>query len=75
MRHHKRFVFGARFSFLAMFIGALVVSVYGVETASALTKEAAVENCRQTVGRPTVQGCMKGGAAIWRHAERWPNPK
>jgi CHAT domain-containing protein len=30
-------------------------------SALALTKEAALENCRQTVGRPIVQACMKGG--------------
>jgi CHAT domain-containing protein len=29
--------------------------------ASALTKEAAIENCRNTVGRPIVMACMRGG--------------
>jgi CHAT domain-containing protein/tetratricopeptide (TPR) repeat protein len=29
--------------------------------AAALTKEAAIENCRMTVGKPIVQGCMRSG--------------
>ena len=29
--------------------------------AFALTKEAAIENCRMTVGRPIVQACMRAG--------------
>jgi CHAT domain-containing protein/tetratricopeptide (TPR) repeat protein len=29
--------------------------------ASALTKEAAIENCRMSVGRPIVMACMRGG--------------
>jgi CHAT domain-containing protein len=29
--------------------------------ASALTKEAAIENCRNSVGRPIVMACMRGG--------------
>jgi CHAT domain-containing protein len=28
---------------------------------AALSKEAAIENCRMTVGRPIVQACMRGG--------------
>ncbi|MCK1738180.1 CHAT domain-containing protein [Bradyrhizobium sp. 138] len=30
-------------------------------SAAALTKEAALENCRMTVGRPIVQACMRAG--------------
>ena len=29
--------------------------------ASALTKEAAIENCRKSVGKPIVMACMRGG--------------
>ena len=30
--------------------------------ASALTKEAAIENCRMSVGRPIVMACMRSGS-------------
>src|SRR5258707_13755810 len=32
----------------------------GSERASALSKEQAIENCRQTVGTPNVRACMQG---------------
>jgi CHAT domain-containing protein len=40
---------------------ALGMALAVMQQASALTKEAAVENCRNTVGRPIVQSCMRGG--------------
>jgi tetratricopeptide (TPR) repeat protein len=64
MRRHNSFVFGASFSFSTMFIAALVASVSGEKTASAQTKDTAFENCRQTVGRPIVQGCMRAGGNL-----------
>jgi tetratricopeptide (TPR) repeat protein len=33
----------------------------GIQQASALTLEQARENCRESVGRPIVQSCMRGG--------------
>ena len=39
----------------------LSLALAGGQTAFALTKEAAQENCRATVGRPIVQACMSGG--------------
>jgi len=39
-------------------------------SAAALTKEAALENCRMTVGRPIVQACMHSGGGADREACR-----
>jgi tetratricopeptide (TPR) repeat protein len=75
MRRHKSFVFGASFSFSTIFIGAVVASVFGLETASAQTKDAALENCRQTVGRPIVQGCMQGGRGNLEACRALAKPK
>ena len=45
--------------------------------AAALTKEQAIENCRQTVGRPIVQACMKaqGGAGNLEACRAQAKPK
>lgn len=40
---------------------ALAILLGSTGSAAALTKEAAIENCRMTVGRPIVQGCMRAG--------------
>jgi CHAT domain-containing protein len=42
---------------------ALSFVLVGGKNASALTKEAAVENCRATVGYAFVQACVKGGGS------------
>ena len=39
---------------------ALFAVLTGSEPASALSKEQAIENCRQTVGSPIVRACMQG---------------
>src|SRR5258706_10837409 len=39
---------------------ALFAVLAGSEPASALSKEQAIENCRQTVGAPIVRACMQG---------------
>jgi len=39
----------------------LAILVGSTGSAAALTKEAALENCRMTVGKPIVQACMHGG--------------
>jgi CHAT domain-containing protein len=39
---------------------ALLAVLAGSERASALSKEQAIENCRQTVGAPNVRACMQG---------------
>jgi hypothetical protein len=39
---------------------ALLVTLAGTGQVLALTKEQAIENCRNTVGRPIVQACMGG---------------
>ena len=39
---------------------ALFAVLTGSEPASALSKEQAIENCRQTVGAPIVRACMQG---------------
>lgn len=49
---------------------ALAILLGSVGSAAALTQEAAIENCRMTVGKPIVQACMraaggrKGGADL-----------
>ena len=40
---------------------ALGLLLAGAQTASALTKEAAIENCRATIGRPLFQACNRSG--------------
>ena len=40
---------------------ALAVLLGSAGSAAALTKEAAAENCRMTVGKPIVQACMQAG--------------
>ncbi|OKO75257.1 CHAT domain-containing protein [Bradyrhizobium sp. AS23.2] len=40
---------------------ALAVLLGSTGSAAALTKEAAIENCRMTVGKPIVQACMRAG--------------
>lgn len=42
-------------------LGAACAFIVSTVSAFALTKEAAIENCRMTVGRPIVQECMRGG--------------
>lgn len=42
-------------------LGAACAFFISTVSAFALTKEAAIENCRMTVGRPIVQECMRGG--------------
>ena len=39
----------------------LAILLGSTGSAAALTKEAAIENCRMTVGRPIVQACMQAG--------------
>jgi tetratricopeptide (TPR) repeat protein len=45
---------------LAAGLIALFAVLAGSERASALSKEQAIENCRQTVGMPNVRACMHG---------------
>lgn len=40
---------------------AFALLLGSASSAAALTKEAALENCRMTVGKPIVQGCMRAG--------------
>src|SRR5690242_9148862 len=40
---------------------ALAILLGTTGSAAALSKEAAVENCRMTIGKPIVQACMRGG--------------
>jgi CHAT domain-containing protein len=41
---------------------ALLLASSGAQLALALTKEQALENCRNTVGRPFVMSCIRGGS-------------
>ncbi|MBR1127034.1 CHAT domain-containing tetratricopeptide repeat protein [Bradyrhizobium iriomotense] len=40
---------------------ALAILLGSTGSAAALTMEAAIEHCRMTVGKPSVQGCMRAG--------------
>ncbi|QOZ76075.1 hypothetical protein XH83_11835 [Bradyrhizobium sp. CCBAU 53351] len=40
---------------------ALAIFLGSTGSAAALTKEAAIENCRMSVGKPIVQACMRAG--------------
>jgi CHAT domain-containing protein len=46
--------------YVAASLIALFAVLTGSEPASALSKEQAIENCRQTVGSPIVRACMQG---------------
>jgi CHAT domain-containing protein len=50
---------GPTFSLLASTV--LLVMGIGIQQTSALTLEQARENCRESVGKPIVQSCMRGG--------------
>jgi hypothetical protein len=49
-----------RTGYVAAGLIALFSVFTGSEPASALSKEQAIENCRQTVGAPIVRACMQG---------------
>ena len=49
---------------------ALAVLLGSTGSAAALTQEAAIENCRMTVGKPIVQACMHAGGGADREACR-----
>jgi CHAT domain-containing protein len=55
----------------------LIAAFIGVEQASALTMEKAIENCRATVGRPIVQSCMRtqGGSGNLEACRAQAKPK
>src|SRR5438105_1710933 len=53
----------------------LSLALAGGQTAFALTKEAAQENCRATVGRPIVQACMGGGGGSREACREQASPK
>lgn len=42
---------------------ALAILLVSTGSAAALSREAAIENCRMTVGKPIVQACMRAGGA------------
>jgi CHAT domain-containing protein len=47
-------------SFAGCIVGTLLFAWFGT-AAHALTKDAAIENCRETVGRPIVASCVQSG--------------
>jgi CHAT domain-containing protein len=54
---------------------ALSLALSGGQTAFALTKEDALENCRATVGRPIVEACMRGGGGSREACREQASPK
>ena len=46
--------------YMAAVLIAMFAALTGSEPASGLSKEQAIENCRQTVGAPSVRACMQG---------------
>ncbi len=53
----------------------LAVLLGSTGSAAALTKEAALENCRMTVGKPIVQACMRAGGANHEACRAKASPK
>jgi CHAT domain-containing protein len=63
----KKSVSGAAF--------VLVGTLWGTAPGLTLTKEAAIENCRNSVGRPIVQACMRGGGGSMEACRAQATPK
>ena len=62
----------------AGFIGNLILLVTCGSAGAALTKEQAIANCRETVGRPIVMACMRasgGGEANFARCRENATPK
>jgi len=59
---------------LAAMLGALTM-LAAAGPASALSKEAALESCRMSVGRPIVQACVKGGGGSLEACRARATPK
>lgn len=53
----------------------LGLALAGAQQALALSKEAAIENCRNSVGRPIVQACMHGGGGNIEACRAQATPK
>ena len=53
----------------------LLGTLWGAGPGLTLTKEAAIEECRNTVGRPIVQGCMRGGSGNIEACRALASPK
>src|SRR5215212_9077480 len=58
-------------------VAALVLlgTLWGTGPGLTLTKEAAIEDCRNSVGRPIVQGCMRGGTGNIEACRALASPK
>src|ERR1043166_5471368 len=56
-------------------VAAVLFILAGSGQGHALTQEQAVENCRNTVGRPIVQGCMRGGTGNIEACRALASPK
>ena len=55
-------------------VTAMLVS-FGAQQANSLTQEQAIENCRNSVGRPIVQACMRGGGGSLDACREQARPK
>jgi CHAT domain-containing protein len=68
---------GTRSTANARAIIALCLLIGATVPAAALTKEAAIENCRMTVGKPMVMACMQasGGRAALEECRAKAHPK
>src|SRR5260221_9418555 len=53
----------------------LLGTLWGAGPGLTLTKEAAIEECRNTVGRPIVQGCVRGGGGNIEACRAVASPK
>src|SRR5690349_15516821 len=69
--------FSARAVTAAWPIVVLIFLISSTQSAAALTLEAAIENCRMTVGKPIVQACMQanGGRAAREACRGQAKPK
>jgi CHAT domain-containing protein len=53
----------------------LMATLWGTGPGLTLTKEAAIEECRNSVGRPIVQACMRGGGGAIEACRAQASPK
>ena len=54
---------------------ALIMLLAGASHGNALTKEQAIENCRNSVGRPIVQACVRAGGGSIEACREQARPK
>src|ERR1700710_2478391 len=68
-------IFGAAFSLSLISIVAASIVAASIGPADALELNQAIENCRNSVGRPIVMGCMRAGGSSLEACREKATPK